>query len=302
MHTTVLYHDSCLIGFGAAFACWQVFGEDAQYVPVSYGQAIPDIPLDHTTYIVDFSYPADTLRAFLAERIHHRRGHQPQVIVLDHHASAERELSPLIREELPGLVIVFNQEESGATLTWKYLYASDVPLAKAMKDPWLEEQLPRFFRLLRDRALWQWRMPHSHEISLVTWSLPREFAAWQDLQQAVEEDSSVSYHEIVQQGMAIKRYADVLVKDQAERAFIGTLGGYEVPIVNTSTLCSEVGDYLCTTHPDIPFCAYFFDRPDKRQWGLRGRGKVDLSVIAQSLGGGGHAHAAGFTTERGWLP
>ena len=100
----------------------------------------------------------------------------------------------------------------------------------------------------------------------------------------------------------MQRYADSLVQEQASRALDMTLAGYTVPVVNTTTLFSEVGDYLCRQRPEIPFAAYYFDRQDKRQWGLRSRGACDCSVVAKQFGGGGHPGAAGFVTEKGWLP
>ena len=32
--TTVLYHANCPDGYAAAFACWQHFGDDAQYLHI----------------------------------------------------------------------------------------------------------------------------------------------------------------------------------------------------------------------------------------------------------------------------
>jgi nanoRNase/pAp phosphatase (c-di-AMP/oligoRNAs hydrolase) len=115
-------------------------------------------------------------------------------------------------------------------------------------------------------------------------------------------DEGQGYHRIVTEGTAMQRYADSLVREQAGRAIPMTLAGYEVPVVNTTTLFSEVGDYLCQKHPAAPFVAYYFDRHDQRQWGLRSRGGFDCSVVAQTFGGGGHPGAAGFVTAKGWLP
>jgi oligoribonuclease NrnB/cAMP/cGMP phosphodiesterase (DHH superfamily) len=301
MDTSVLYHANCPDGIAAAFACWQRFGETAEYIPVSYGQPMPPIPCEHTTYIVDFSYPKAVLETFLAARIHYRRGTHPQVIVLDHHASAERELLPLTAMGLPGMMICFDMRESGASLTWKYLQTGEWDPRNDPEVEGLEHSMPTFFKYVRDRDLWQWKLPDSHPISLAYWALPKD---WLSIEQFAQDlDEAEGYHRIVMQGTAMARYAHALIVEQAARAFQGTIGGYDVPIVNTTTLFSEVGDYLCTTHPDILFCAYFFDRSDgKRQWGLRGHGKVDCSRVASAYGGGGHANAAGFVTAQGWVP
>jgi oligoribonuclease NrnB/cAMP/cGMP phosphodiesterase (DHH superfamily) len=261
---------------------------------------MPEVPLDHTTYIVDFSYPKAVLEAFLAARIGFRKGDAPQVIVLDHHASAQRDLEPLAAMRLPGLMIIFDMAESGATLTWKYLKTGGWDPRQDPEVEGLEHSMPTFFTYVRDRDLWRFQLPQSKAISLAYWAIDKD---WLTIEQFAQDlDEAEGYHRIVTEGTAMARYAHALVREQAERFFLGTLAGYTVPIVNVTTLFSEVGDYLCTRHPEYAFCAYFFDRADRRQWGLRGHGKVDLSALAKEFGGGGHATAAGFTTERGGLP
>jgi nanoRNase/pAp phosphatase (c-di-AMP/oligoRNAs hydrolase) len=43
-------------------------------------------------------------------------------------------------------------------------------------------------------------------------------------------------------------------------------------------------------------------RADLRKWSLRSRPGFDVAAVAKSLGGGGHAQAAGFVEERGSSP
>lgn len=294
MPTTVLYHKNCTDGFGAALACWQHFGDGAQYSPVQYGQPCQDIPTDHNVYIVDFSYPAELLLQLLAARIGRRKRGEAVVTVLDHHASAQRDLEYVQRMALPGMTIRFDMEESGASLTWKHLSG----IADADNQ---ESAMPSIFCYLRDRDLWRWALPNSREISVMQWAEVREFPAWQRFADAL--DRLEPRAAIVAQGTAVLRYQRRLVEEQAARAVTGVIGGFVVPFVNATTLFSEVGDYLCTTQPAIPFCAYYFDREDgQRQWGLRGHGKVDLSVVAKQYDGGGHFNAAGFVTGQSFLP
>ena len=304
MHTTVLYHGNCPDGFGAALVCWQEWHDNAQYLPVSYGQPLPhdQIPGTHDVYIVDFSYPAHELVALQQGRplSQDRPRADRQIVVLDHHASAQRDLQPLVDAPRPGIHVLFDMEESGATLTWKYLKTGGWHPRKDPEVEGLEHSLPRFFTYLRDRDLWQWKLPHSRAISLALWSLPRDFLAWQYFAESLQDPAR--YQQIVGEGQAIMRYADQLVAEQAKRAVYRTIGGYLVPVVNATTLFSGVGDYLCThgtplvSEPPL-FCAYYFDRNDKqREWGLHGHGEVDLSQVAKSYGGGGHHDAAGFVT------
>lgn len=89
--TYVLYHGNCYDGFGAAYAAWRVFGDDATYIPVVYGQPFPpEVPVGATVYILDFSYPRDEL-------IEHH-GWSKKLVVLDHHATARDALTRIARD------------------------------------------------------------------------------------------------------------------------------------------------------------------------------------------------------------
>ena len=304
MPTTILSHGNCPDGTAAAFACWKHFGDAATYIPVFYGQPVPDMPPEHNVVLVDFSYPEDTLKELLAARIGRRTQAEQVVTVLDHHASAQRDLTSLIRQQLPGLALHFDMEESGASLAWKWWHTrGHLPDPQHQPDAWaaVEDAMPTFYKYIRDRDLWRFALPDSKAISLAYWTLEKDFLRIEQFAQDLEE--AEGYHRLVTEGQAMQRYAEALVREQAARVRWGWIQGHRVPYVNTTTLFSEVGEYLCTTYDDAPFAAYFFDRADgQRQWGVRGKGQVDLSVLAKAMGGGGHPNAAGWTTEATWLP
>jgi uncharacterized protein len=302
METTVLFHANCPDGHAASYACWLRFKDTAQYLPVFYGQEPPDIPAEHKLYLVDFSYPEATLKVLLAERIGHLHPGEDVVTVLDHHESAQRDLASLQAQALPGLSIVFDMAESGASLTWKYLQTGGWHPAHDPEVEGLEHSMPLFFHYVRDRDLWHFTLPHSKAVSLAYWCVDKtSFLAIDQFAQALDDDEG--FQAIVAEGQAMQRYADSLVKEQAARVAWGMIGDYFVPVVNATTLFSEVGDYLCTYFKSAAFCAYYFLRSDgKKQWGLRGRNGVDLSVVAKQYGGGGHTNAAGFVTEEAWTP
>jgi nanoRNase/pAp phosphatase (c-di-AMP/oligoRNAs hydrolase) len=69
------------------------------------------------------------------------------------------------------------------------------------------------------------------------------------------------------------------------------LAGHTVPMVNATVLQSEIGERLGKENPFS--VTYFCDGPVK-QFSLRSNGKVDVSAIAKSFGGGGHVSAAGY--------
>ena len=88
MKPLVIYHASCADGFGAAFAAWLKFGDEAEYVPCQYRQEDKwpnDVRYSHLlrereVYIIDFSFPRE-LMDFIFK-------HAKRVVWLDHHASS----------------------------------------------------------------------------------------------------------------------------------------------------------------------------------------------------------------------
>lgn len=83
------------------------------------------------------------------------------------------------------------------------------------------------------------------------------------------------------EGAAILRYQHQIVAQHVDRARLEDLAGYRVPVVNASSLFSEIAGELSESYP---FAAVWFDRD----------GGIDVSEVAKRFGGGGHFHAAGF--------
>ena len=89
-----------------------------------------------------------------------------------------------------------------------------------------------------------------------------------------------------------------LVDRACDSAHSVTLGGHDVPGVNSAVLQSEIGERLLEIHPEAPFAVIYCRDKGQRRWSLRARrGGFDVSVIAKAFGGGGHASAAGFTLD-----
>ena len=131
MKKAVLYHADA-DGFGAAYACWKMFYEKAIYIPVQYGQPVPELPESvEDLFIVDFSYDRATCES-LADKY--------RLIVLDHHKSAEKELAGLDYAK-------FDMNKSGAVLAWEFMYAF--------------QPVPEILLYVLDRDLWRFELPFS---------------------------------------------------------------------------------------------------------------------------------------------
>lgn len=320
---TILYHGNCPDGFGAAFAAWLKFGNEAQYFSVSYGQPPPELQPHSEIFILDFSYPAKTL-------LEMGQG-QEKVVVLDHHKTAQADLCPNAFMEVLGLDksslrpsgadmngfircqnvwVKFDMEHSGAVLAWEYFHP--------------DVTVPEFFLYLEDRDLWRFKLPMSREVSMAVRSYPMEFRTWTEMTALVSfgqiyELPGIKVDELKRQGQTCRRLTEQMVSAMAKHArycFLykdGHIGmalapqpgavwlrgdAWCCPAANATVFFSEVGERLLELYPDAPFSAYYSDRSDgKRQWGLRSRKEFDCSVIAKAFGGGGHAQASGFVQD-----
>jgi oligoribonuclease NrnB/cAMP/cGMP phosphodiesterase (DHH superfamily) len=268
----VLYHAHCYDGFGAAWALHKLFGDEASYIPCAYGNPIPQ-PAFHALDIViaDFSWPR-------AELVNLASDPNVLVTVIDHHKTAEKDLRDIDRPDAGGcstLVAVFDMEKSGARLAWEWAFPG--------------EPVPELLLYVEDRDLWRFALPMSREINAALRGVPFDFAAW----------DRIDLKQLAQDGIAILRHQAEMVDVMCKQAVWRELAGYRVPVVNATVYFSEVGERLCQLHAEAPFAAYYLDRADgKRQWGMRGRkGGVDVSAVARTFGGGGHADAAGFVTR-----
>jgi uncharacterized protein len=279
--TTVLYHANCLDGFGAAFAAWLKLRDRATYIPVNYSNPPPNLEPCDRLYILDFSYPADTLRELVSS------GVAKQVVVLDHHKTAEadlRDLSSIVEligsPDKPGIYTHFDMEESGSTLSWLFFG----------NYPWM--LMPDFFRYLRDRDLWKWEMDRSKEFSAALASYPQEFDVWETFLGSQE-----AIRRLKNEGEALLRSQKQRVMKMCQNALWMRIAGHTVPCVNTASDISEVGEYLGEQFPHAPFSASFTVlSSEKAKWSLRSRGGFDVSEVAKKFGGGGHKAAAGFTS------
>lgn len=270
----VLYHGNCYDGFGAAYAAWKSLGSKAKYIPVTYGALPPNMPDAESVYIVDFSYPRRTLE-MIADSVEH-------LVVLDHHKTAKEDLESWTH---PNATVIFDMEKSGALLTWEYFHRD---YSNRPPQDSVPHEAPDLIKHISDRDLWTFKMPGSKEVHSALVSLPFDFEVWDKLK--VEE--------LIVEGKACLRFEESVVKKICDKAWIGRVGEYEVPIVNTAAHWSEVGHQLLQDYPGKPFVASFTVMKSSVMWSLRSRDDFDVSEIAKKFGGGGHKNASGFKTAK----
>jgi uncharacterized protein len=175
--------------------------------------------------------------------------------------------------------VCFDMNKSGGRLAWEFF--AYLGGWQGMKAPWLVDYT-------EDRDLWRHALSESENINAALRSYPLDFALWDEFSNTVGQREMFK-----REGSAIRRAERAIVDSHVKNARTGDIDGHRVKFVNATVLFSEIAGELSK---GAPFGACYFDRQDgKRQWSLRSdESGVDVSAIAKSHGGGGHAHAAGY--------
>jgi uncharacterized protein len=258
----ILYHANCYDGFGAAWVAWHKFGDGATYLAANYGPEAPEFPLGSDLYILDFSYPPEVLAEY-GDKMR-------KVVVLDHHKTAEENLSEFSH---PNVEVIFDMEKSGAQLALEYF------------NPQMTANQKQLIAHIQDRDLWKFNIKGSKEVHKALVSYPMNFELW----------DTFKVDGLYAEGITCERIYSQLVDNICENSWIGCISGYHVPVVNTSIAWSEVGAYLAgTKYEAYDFVASFTVFSDNIMFSLRSIGNFDVSSIAKRWGGGGHKNAAGF--------
>lgn len=282
-----IHHGNCADGFGAAWAVRHALGDDVEFHAGVYQNDLPDVT-GRDVLMVDFSYKRPVIEEMSRAA--------NSILILDHHKSAAEDLAdlPPARETwamhlayagapaCPWVGVVFDQERSGAGITWDYFHAG--------------VGRPRLISYIEDRDLWRFKLPKSREVAAALFSYPYDFQIWDTLMFPDQTDF------LAAEGRAIERKHH---KDIAELVTVTrremTIGGVLVPVANLPyTLTSDAGHLMATDHASqIGVC--YWDTPEGRVFSLRSTDTgPDVSAIAKQYGGGGHAHAAGFRMPLGW--
>jgi len=281
MKALCIYHRGCADGFGAAWAVHRALGDRVEFHPGVYGASPPDVT-GRPVVLVDFSYNRPVMEGLCLAA--------SSILVLDHHRTAADELDGLeqwVISQGVAATVQIDMDRSGAVLAWEHFHPG--------------QPIPRLLQHVQDRDLWRFALPGTREILACVFSYPFVFDHWDALANEIDRDPAA----ILVEGRAIERKHH---RDIAELLATSTrpmiIGGYRVPIANLPyTLASDAGNALCVGNgfgPPPPFAGIYYDRHGGRVFSLRSSGDFDVSVIAQSYGGGGHKNAAGFTKPLGW--
>jgi uncharacterized protein len=261
----VLYHGGCKDGYGAAWAAHLHFKATADYIPAFHHKPLPVFRPESEIWFLDFCPRAQQLVELLDA------GHM--VNILDHHATT-REILETVQN--PNLKAVLDIEQSGAVVTWKHFFP--------------RRKVPLLLQYVQDRDIWTLKFDETEAVSEALEAVPWTFDLWTQLVKVPED-----LDQLVRSGSLLVSAKRKVIARVLERVYIDTIAGYSVPVVNSDSHISDVGNAMARTYLDRPFACVWFQMEDgKRKHCLRSVGDFDVAAVAQRLGGGGHKNSASF--------
>jgi len=296
----IVIHHGDWDGIVAAWVCKQalqgqkVADEDIEVYGIQYNQPFEVSITGAVVYILDFSFPPNVFWKMFETAA--------RVVMLDHHQTALEAWSknhPENRTQKDAfkkyvsegdISIWIKDGVAGCELTWRWFYEN--------------EPMPLLVEYAADHDLWQFKAQDSHLVRAVMRSYKQSLESC-DLLDALLEGREGSWSEAMAEGTAILRYQDGLVEtavrhaEQFEIDGVLCLGAQ----VAFDGLISLVAGKLAEEAVDkvkgnFGLCWFKAEGDHKWVYSLRSReGGIDVSTVAKRMGGGGHAKAAGFSSE-----
>ncbi|MAG12499.1 phosphoesterase [bacterium] len=277
-----IYHKDCLDGTAAAAVLSKKF-PDVLLRPLSHryeeevlNNIVEEIDGETIVYIVDFS-----LREGHSEKLIEKA---KEVVNIDHHIGSEEKLE-ILDKNYSNFSFVFDNERSGASLTWIYFFG--------------EEDIPQLIKYIEDSDIWRFTYGDNTRYAV---SYLYQFSGHPEKMLDFIDASKEEIEKILRGGKMIKEYRDgqrdVLLRDVSPINL--KIKEHVVPVHNTPEfLRSDVGHVLATQLGKT--VATFVINGDVVRLHFRGNDEHEPSALelAKILGGGGHRNAAAASVSLG---
>lgn len=266
-----VYHKNCTDGTTAAavllkkFQDCKLFPFEHKYKQGDFEQFLKEIDANTVVYIVDFSFPEEDSQKIIKKA--------KKVVNIDHHIGIYETLKKLA-SRYENFEYIFDNNMSGASLTWKYFYG---------------EPIPELIKFVEDKDIWKW------EYGDKTKDINSFLFMYTNKPEEVKEFIDKNLENLLEKGKVISEYTDYLINFFVEKAkpTILNIDKYKVKAFNTGLFQSEIGNILSKQLGEA--VALFNINGDFVKISFRsceGQNPTALE-LAKKLGGGGHKHAAG---------
>lgn len=295
----IIYHANCIDGSVGALCAYYDFPK-AYFHPATHNKEddILDNVKDKDVYFIDFCYKEDKTREIceLAKSVvfldHHQTSLPYIEKIVDEYSSNKLTLEDVGRTSMKEAVSLdkcksfCSMDKSGAMLAYEYFSAA--------KECYINAEI---VELVQDRDLWKWAYPKTEAVTSFLYTLPqfdpKIEQTWIDWHLYCTEYST---EDLANLGLPLVKARQKNIEDGCKRAFKARMFDREIYIANATDCFSEIAGELALKGE---FGATFhINSQGKYVYSLRvANGDLDISVLAETVGGGGHKKAAGCTSE-----
>lgn len=245
-------------------------------IEMNYGYDFPFkmVHEDEIVYIVDFSLEPEDL--FKLMKI------TSNIIWIDHHISAINKYKDF-PHHIEGIRDI---NHSGCLLTYQYLM-----------QPENYKDIPLIVKYCDDYDMWRFDLKGTKNFhmgfSIV--SHEPENSIWDKLLSTDFEGTKDLISDIILQGEAITRYRSQMMESLVKSyGYSSTINGYTCFVLNQGLISSN--DFESIEDQNYPILVGYIYDGSKYSYSLRST-DVNVAKIAEMYGGGGHEHAAGFSSK-----
>lgn len=277
----VIYHKHCFDGFASLVVARKSKMVDDKpfiYADSPNTKQAPPRLKGKDVVIMDVSYQPHILKEICK--------HAKSVTFIDHHTSHIREFNNL---KCPNLKLHIDKDHAASILAWRYFFP--------------KKAVPLFLEYIddNDRGVWEKEGIHEFlaalEIRFKTDTTEENMEKWKELFR------KTTVKKLIKDGALYLEYKNYIVFKTTKYTHIHKINfqnkNYKVAVANISgPIFSKVANVLSVTKEcDFALVWHYNSTEQKYVVSVRST-KVDVSVIAKKLGGGGHKLAAAFSTKK----
>lgn len=268
MKTIAIYHKDCTDGTTAAAVVLKKY-PDALLFPLSHGFEVKD--LEEIMTVVETGDRILTVDCALGVKEFLAKGFA--VTTIDHHAGAEAEYKALAQAN-PAFTFVFNNSQSGASLTWSTLFPN--------------EPIPELIKRVEDQDLWQWKYEDTKDVNNSLYLYTNEPT---EVLKLFDEPLET----LKKNGEIITVYSAKMIDNAADKteAIMVKIGDFVVPFYNITVYKSDCGNVLATAQDKTVGLFTIDGEYVKISFRSLDHHNPSALAVASIIGGGGHRNASG---------
>jgi oligoribonuclease NrnB/cAMP/cGMP phosphodiesterase (DHH superfamily) len=237
--------------------------------------------------IMDVAYKYDVLRDIVIRA--------KSVIFIDHHITIKDDVKKLSDQYGDKIKIVYNEFESGASLTWKYLFK--------------KQKLPLFIKYIKDNDIGEWKYKFTKQFIYAL----RVHYDIKETSEIIEQWNSLfdvkNVKSLIKLGKKYEQYAEYLLIESLRRYSLELFpsekiyakfsdyfmkpGQYKVAVFNNGCPNASLLGNRAVETIECDFAMIWSYNMEKKEYIISLRSNnADVGKIASAFGGGGHTFAS----------